>query len=77
MSRESGEGRIAGTIADTLSLPMKQVAVLRILVGAREVYARISDRDGYAQGDRVWLTFKRYHVFDEASGARLRTHPDG
>ena len=27
-------------------------------------------------GDAVWLTFRRYHVFDPASGARIRTVSD-
>jgi hypothetical protein len=37
----------------------------------------LKDVDGnLLTGDQVWLTFKRYHAFDNVSGMRLRSYPE-
>ena len=41
--------------------------------GEHEVHAQIRAADARA-GDDVWLRFKQYHLFDKASGARLRSY---
>jgi hypothetical protein len=42
-------------------------------VGKHEIYAQKSIDESLPAGARVWLTLKRYHVFDSASGKRART----
>jgi multiple sugar transport system ATP-binding protein len=75
VSREARDGSLLGTVAHELALPMKNVTIFRIQVGAEEVHARISGNERYARGDQVWVTFRQYHAFDKESGARLRTYP--
>ncbi|MFZ0854593.1 MAG: hypothetical protein WAO08_36010, partial [Hyphomicrobiaceae bacterium] len=65
---------LPGTIADRLNLPPRTTTLLTIRVGEQEVYALTERAEGHRVGDRVWLTFKRYHAFDKASGLRLRSH---
>ena len=68
-------GAIAGTVAETLSLPMMNATMLGIRVGEHEVHAQTPGQAPLRSGDRVWLTFKRYHCFDRASGARRGSYP--
>jgi ABC-type sugar transport system ATPase subunit len=76
----SGEQRadsVSGIIAETLRLPMKNATSLAIHIGEQEVlHALVSGDEGVRAGGRVWLTFKRYHLFDDESGMRLGTVPD-
>ena len=55
---------------------MLNATVLSIQVGEHEVHAQTSGDSDLLTGDPVWLTFRRYHVFDKESGVRLHTHPD-
>ena len=74
----SGQERpdgIRGTITGAARLPLNNGSTLTIRVGEHEVYARMSGDSALRSGDQVWLSFKRYHVFDSASGVRLRSHP--
>jgi ABC-type sugar transport system ATPase subunit len=76
VSREERPEGIRGTVTGTASLPLNNTSILTIAVGEHEVCARTSGGPAVRSGDPVWLTFKRYHVFDKASGARLRSHPE-
>jgi multiple sugar transport system ATP-binding protein len=62
---------VRGTVASTVKLPIDKGTLLTIRVGAHEVHARSPHHERLAIGDPAWLTFKRYHLFDRASGARL------
>jgi hypothetical protein len=77
MSGEPHTDGLRGTIAERLSLPPQNTALLTIRIGEHEVHAQTAGNDGLRVGDPVWLTFKRYHVFDKASGIRLRSHDGG
>jgi ABC-type sugar transport system ATPase subunit len=70
------EGAMTGTISARLSLPLKNASYVSIRVGEDEVHAQTEGREHRAVGDRIWLGFKRYHVFDRASGVRLSSHPE-
>ena len=37
---------------------------------------RLPGEQSVGPGDRVWLTFRKYHLFDKRSGARLRSYPE-
>jgi hypothetical protein len=76
ISGEQGADRLLGTIASTLSLPPFNTRLFTIRVGEHEVHAQTSGDQNRRAGDRVWLTFKRYHLFDRASGLRLGSHPE-
>jgi ABC-type sugar transport system ATPase subunit len=69
-------GGIAGTVAETLRLPMMNATMLGIRVDEHEVHAQAPATAPFRPGDRVWLTFKRYHLFDKTSGTRLRSYPE-
>ena len=52
---------------------MLNATILSIQVGKHEIYAQMSIDESLRAGARIWLTLKRYHVFDRASGKRLQT----
>jgi hypothetical protein len=54
---------------------MMNATMLGIRVGEHEVHAQTPGQAPLRSGDRVWLTFKRYHCFDRASGARRGSYP--
>src|SRR5262249_13830985 len=64
---------VRGTVTSALRLPIQKDPPLTIPVGQHEVQGRTDIQADVAKGDAAWLTFTRYHVFDKASGARLRT----
>jgi multiple sugar transport system ATP-binding protein len=75
MSDTPHPAALKGTIADRLSLPPRKGMLLTIRVGEDEVHAESAgEAPPPAIGAEVWLTFKRYHVFDKASGRRLSSH---
>jgi ABC-type sugar transport system ATPase subunit len=76
VSREQREDSIRGTIAHELTLPMKNATILGIRTGNQLIHARIPGDERHAIGENVWLTFRRYHVFDKKSGSRLRSYPE-
>jgi multiple sugar transport system ATP-binding protein len=67
---------IVGVVAGKLSLPMLSATILTVRVDEHEVYAQVPGEQRGAPGDRVWLTFRKYHLFDKQSGARLRSYPE-
>ena len=67
---------VPGVVAGGLRLPMKQTTVLTIRSGPDEIHARVPDTELLATGTPVWLTFRRQHVFDPETGARLTTIPE-
>ena len=62
---------LRGTVTSVLRLPIEKGALLTVRVGQHEVHARTADDEHLATGDPAWLTFKRYHLFDKESGARV------
>ncbi|HEX3177989.1 MAG TPA: ABC transporter ATP-binding protein [Methylomirabilota bacterium] len=67
--QEDAAGR-PGVVSHVVSIPMKHVTVVTVRVGADDVHARIPGAQPYTAGDRVWIRFRRYHVFDAATGER-------
>jgi ABC-type sugar transport system ATPase subunit len=76
ISSELGDDSLRGTITSTLSLPPMNATLCTIRVGEHAVHAQASGDGSRRTGAQVGLTFKRYHVFDKASGMRLRTYPE-
>ena len=74
--REERPGGIRGIIEGGLRLPMLNATMLTIKVEEQELYAHAAGDQGFSRGDPVWITFKRFHVFDKTSGTRLRTVPE-
>ena len=72
--RAARQDAVRGTVVSALTLPIKQGTLLTVRVGEHEVHAQLAGDAGPARGDDAWLTFRRYHVFDKASGVRLGTH---
>jgi multiple sugar transport system ATP-binding protein len=73
VTRDERKGGVRGIIVGKVWLPMINATILSIKVAEHEVYAQTSSTESLASGDQVWLTFKRYHVFDKASGMRLQS----
>jgi len=74
LSSEGREGSLRGLVADRACLPLRNTTLFTIRVGEHEVHAITSGEDNHLTGDQVWLTFKRYHVFEKESGLRLRSY---
>jgi multiple sugar transport system ATP-binding protein len=70
------EGAMSGTVTAHLNLPLKNASYMSIRMGEDEVHAQTEGRERRVAGDRIWFTFKRYHMFDKTSGARLGSHPE-
>jgi ABC-type sugar transport system ATPase subunit len=73
VSTEESVNGTAGVVAGTLNLPMINATILSIRVEEHEVFAHVPGDRHVLAGDRVWLTFKQYHLFDRRSGARLES----
>ena len=67
---------IAGVVAGSARLPLKQTTILTIRSGGDEIHARLVDAEPLAAGTPVWLTFRRHHLFDAESGQRVATLPE-
>src|SRR5262249_28052836 len=52
---------------------MLNATILSVQVWGHEIHAQRSIDESAPAGARVWLTLRRYHVFDKASGRRART----
>jgi multiple sugar transport system ATP-binding protein len=76
VSRAERPDGVVGVVAGKLSLPMLNATVLTVRVDEHEVYAQIPGEQSVGPGDRVWLTFRKFHLFDKRSGARLRSYPE-
>jgi multiple sugar transport system ATP-binding protein len=72
ISREAREDGTRGIIAGSMNLPLLNATMLDIRVGEHEIHAETAGGVNFRAGEQVWLSFKRYHVFD-GSGARLET----
>jgi len=72
MSRHERVDATRVAVAGSADLPLINATIVDLRVGAHEVHAQAGPGEHFRVGDDVWVTFKRYHVFDE-SGARLRT----
>jgi ABC-type sugar transport system ATPase subunit len=67
------EGAMSGTLTARLELPLKNASYVSIRLGEDEVHAQTEggERERHAAGDRIWFAFKRFHLFDKTSGARV------
>ncbi|HEU5197292.1 MAG TPA: TOBE domain-containing protein, partial [Methylomirabilota bacterium] len=66
-----GAGGLPGVVTEVLAMPPLDTRVLTVRVDGHEVSARVTSGETRRAGDRVRLDFKRYHLFDQASGARI------
>src|SRR5512138_670773 len=73
---EGREGAMNGTVIAHVNLPLKNASYIGIRMGEDEVHAQTEGRERPVTGDRISFGFKRYHVFDKISGARLGSHPE-
>jgi multiple sugar transport system ATP-binding protein len=76
VSTERRDGSSGGVIVGEHRLPMMNAMSLTIRMEDQELHAYIPESPGLGMGARVWLTFRRYHVFERESGSRLRSHPE-
>ncbi len=76
VSTKDHEGGIPGTIVDRINLPVQGHAILTIRVGESQVTARVPAAQPGSVNDRVWLDLKRYHIFSNKTGVRIRTVPE-
>jgi len=75
VSREERPDGMCGVVAAKATLPLMNAAMLDVRGEHCEVHAEIAGDDDYPPGQRVWLTLRRYHLFDRQSGARLGSRP--
>ena len=65
---------LRGTVASALRLPVRDTMLLTIRADVHEINAQIAGGATVRPGDSIGLRFKQYHLFDKASGERLRSH---
>jgi ABC-type sugar transport system ATPase subunit len=70
VTADTAAAGLAGVVSDVLAMPPLDTRVLTVRVNGHEVHARMTG-GGLRAGDRVRLAFRRYHLFDKASGERL------
>ena len=70
VSRHERKDGTRGIVASSAHLPLINATIVEVRVGAHEVHAQAAAGEAFRAGDEVWVTFTRYHVFDE-TGARL------
>ena len=72
----SAEGTVGvrGVVTSALRLPTSDATSVAARVGDQDVYARAAAEGAPDIGDVVWLTFRRYYLFDKATGMRVRRH---
>ena len=75
VTRERTAGAVAARVAEAVRYPLGDSTLLTMRVGEHEVHALAAGDASYAAGDSVWLSFRRYHVFERQSGRRLSSHP--
>ncbi len=76
VSRDERPEGVVGVVAGKLDLAMLGATILTVRVDEHEVSAQLPGEPSVGPGDRVWLTFRKYHLFDRRSGARLRSYPE-
>src|SRR5262245_49352428 len=76
ISGDERDDALAGTITSVLNLPPMNTTLFTIRVGEQEVYAQTPSDERRRAGEKVWLAFKQYHVFDRVTGQRLRSVPE-
>jgi multiple sugar transport system ATP-binding protein len=74
VSREERPGATRGVIDASVDLPFVNATMLSIRIGTHELHAQAGGSERFRPGDAVWVTFARFHMFDE-SGTRLGTRP--
>ena len=72
--RADARRALRGTVAEPLRLPLRDTMLLTIRVGEHEVHAQTSAARRCGPAIRSGSGFKHYHLFDKASGERLRSH---
>ena len=65
---------VRGVVTSALRIPTSDTTIVAARVGDQDVYARAAAEGAPAVGDAVWLAFRRYHLFDKATGMRVRPH---
>ena len=75
VAREPSEGALAARVSEAFRFPLGDSTLLTMRVGEHEVHALASGSAPHAAGDAVWLSFRRYHLFERESGRRLSSHP--
>jgi ABC-type sugar transport system ATPase subunit len=75
VARERTAGAVAARVAEAVRYPLGDSTLLTMRVGEHEVHALAPGNAPHAAGDPVWLSFRRYHVFERESGRRVSSHP--
>lgn len=73
--KENRLKHIKGNIIDINNVPLKNSTILEVKVGKNEVCTKLPLIENLSINHEVWLYFKKYHIFDENSGVRLRSYP--
>ena len=71
VSRAERADGVRAVIAEVLSVPPLDMALVTLRVGEREIHARAAAAERFRPNEPVWLTFRKVHLFDKASGARV------
>jgi multiple sugar transport system ATP-binding protein len=68
---------VPGTVTQVVPFALGHSTLVTIRVGEHEVHAQLTRAAPPVIGDEVWLTFRRYHLFERETGRRLTSHASG
>ncbi len=72
LNRTAGKGRFPALLREVTMDPIQQNMVVMMEVAGQSVVAKVRPDPAFKAGEKAWVSFRRYHVFDRASGKTTR-----
>jgi multiple sugar transport system ATP-binding protein len=73
VGRIEGRPGLSGRVADLRPLPMRKGAIVCLRASGAELFLKVEDPSGIAQGSPLEVSFARCQLFDKDSGLKVRT----
>lgn len=71
VSLESEEGTLPGKVVYANAMPVRNLTVLNVRSGDKEIFTTVPIEKTFEPGQDVWLRFKDFFLFDAVSGKRI------
>lgn len=68
--------RLRGVITDIRHVGIRGISIFRVKLGREEIFGRIPLNRRLMAKSRVNVRLKRFHVFDDKSGERIKSYPE-
>jgi ABC-type sugar transport system ATPase subunit len=77
ISSARSDAGVPGIVTHVIPFALGHSPLVTIRVGEHEVHALLTRAAPPVIGAEVWLTFRRYHLFERETGRRLTSHASG